>query len=239
MKKICPKCKIEKSFADFDNDKSHSDGKSSYCKPCKKINVAKWQTSHPEQRAKHNETWKNKHPEHRHNYYIQNKDKAKERFNIWRIEHPKVPSERVKQWRIKHPGYTAKSAAIYRVEHPEYYRKYYAQHKEELLVYQSQYQKTDTGKLVMAATRHRRRAVGNISIEELKDIKEKSNGICPYCQHPIIEGHFDHIVPIAKGGKTEYTNMAWVCADCNRKKNAKDLPVFLNTLIPTEIPCNL
>jgi 5-methylcytosine-specific restriction endonuclease McrA len=43
---------------------------------------------------------------------------------------------------------------------------------------------------------------------------------CQYCgtKKPIGELTYDHVVPRSKGGKTEWTNIATCCSDCNRKK---------------------
>src|SRR3990167_8852471 len=46
-------------------------------------------------------------------------------------------------------------------------------------------------------------------------------GQCPYCKGEIaqIGCEFDHIVPLARGGKHVATNLQAVCAVCNRSKN--------------------
>lgn len=43
---------------------------------------------------------------------------------------------------------------------------------------------------------------------------------CQYCARklPISELTYDHVLPRAQGGKTEWENIVAACADCNRKK---------------------
>lgn len=46
---------------------------------------------------------------------------------------------------------------------------------------------------------------------------------CLYCgaKKPIAELTFDHVVPRRLGGRTEWTNIATACQDCNRRKGAR------------------
>lgn len=43
----------------------------------------------------------------------------------------------------------------------------------------------------------------------------------------IAECHFDHIYPVAKGGRSTFENCQLLCADCNLKKNDKELKDFV------------
>lgn len=49
---------------------------------------------------------------------------------------------------------------------------------------------------------------------------------CAYCGRGEPEGvklHIDHIVPVARGGRTELENLVTACATCNIGKSASDL----------------
>ncbi len=49
---------------------------------------------------------------------------------------------------------------------------------------------------------------------------------CAYCGRGESDGaklHLDHIVPVARGGKTEIGNLVTACAECNIGKSASDL----------------
>ena len=49
---------------------------------------------------------------------------------------------------------------------------------------------------------------------------------CAYCGRGEPEGvqlHIDHLVPVARGGKTELDNLVTACATCNIGKSASDL----------------
>ena len=48
----------------------------------------------------------------------------------------------------------------------------------------------------------------------------KNKGICHYCNQPIPPNQLsmDHIVPLARGGKSTKGNIVPACMECNRKK---------------------
>ncbi len=59
-------------------------------------------------------------------------------------------------------------------------------------------------------------------------LQKKMSGICAYCLqkfHPK-ELTMDHIVPLARGGRTTPGNVVAACLFCNKKKGA-DTPVDL------------
>lgn len=64
-----------------------------------------------------------------------------------------------------------------------------------------------------------------IRISPTKAIKiwEDQKGLCKYCNKKLKpeEVTFDHIVPVCKGGKENYSNMAIACFHCNCHKGDK------------------
>ncbi len=51
--------------------------------------------------------------------------------------------------------------------------------------------------------------------------RKRSSGICHYCNNKFVpkELTMDHIIPIARGGKTEKSNVVPCCKECNTKKS--------------------
>ncbi|MBQ4167275.1 MAG: HNH endonuclease [Clostridia bacterium] len=57
-----------------------------------------------------------------------------------------------------------------------------------------------------------------------KEIIERDNYTCQICGKYMPDEvglHIDHIVPIAKGGKTVKSNLQGLCSKCNGKKSSK------------------
>lgn len=71
-----------------------------------------------------------------------------------------------------------------------------------------------------------------VKLEVIKTNLEKYSGkiccdVCGKSLSSIKECHFDHIQPFAKGGKSVYENCQLLCAECNLKKNDKELKDFI------------
>lgn len=67
----------------------------------------------------------------------------------------------------------------------------------------------------------RKRENGGIHTkEEWESIKETYGGICPCC-HEEKELVKDHIVPLAKGGSDDISNIQPLCRSCNAKKHTQ------------------
>jgi len=49
---------------------------------------------------------------------------------------------------------------------------------------------------------------------------------CPYCTRRLEDPHHDHIVPVARGGLSEPTNLVFVCRVCNQSKRDLTLLQF-------------
>lgn len=61
-----------------------------------------------------------------------------------------------------------------------------------------------------------------------KEIFERDNYTCNYCNQVggILE--VDHIIPVSKGGNNEFNNLTTSCRSCNRKKRDKLVDEFIN-----------
>ncbi len=63
------------------------------------------------------------------------------------------------------------------------------------------------------------------------DVMKRDGFKCVLCGVTAKEGaklHVDHILPIAKGGKTELSNLRTLCEDCNLGKSDKYDPNDVN-----------
>jgi 5-methylcytosine-specific restriction endonuclease McrA len=50
--------------------------------------------------------------------------------------------------------------------------------------------------------------------------RKRASGICHYCHHVFLPKDLtmDHVIPLARGGKSEKFNLVPCCKDCNTKK---------------------
>ena len=70
---------------------------------------------------------------------------------------------------------------------------------------------------------------GRVSNKMRFSIYEKDNYRCRNCKRHTDDLEIDHIIPIAKGGKSEYNNLQTLCRRCNKKKSDIIEPVTSNT----------
>jgi CRISPR/Cas system Type II protein with McrA/HNH and RuvC-like nuclease domain len=67
-----------------------------------------------------------------------------------------------------------------------------------------------------------RNAEGTFADSDILEKFKAQNGLCFYCYCSIEDKyHIDHIIPLAKGGNNNSSNIALTCAKCNLTKNAK------------------
>lgn len=79
-------------------------------------------------------------------------------------------------------------------------------------------------KLEQAKEKNRKRVAKHREKQRL--IAANGVSVCQYCGG--VATGFDHIIPIARGGKDIQKNKVPCCIECNRKKNDKPLVEFLN-----------
>ncbi len=89
-----------------------------------------------------------------------------------------------------------------------------------------EYLKTECGiEMYRRQTQKRYALRRSAFVEDIKpkEIYEIQNGVCYICgeQFQFCEMELDHIIPIARGGLHERSNVAMACVHCNRSKGAK------------------
>ncbi len=56
-----------------------------------------------------------------------------------------------------------------------------------------------------------------------RSVEERAAERCEYCRmHQALQGatfHVEHVLPIARSGKTTFANLAWACPGCNLHKS--------------------
>jgi 5-methylcytosine-specific restriction endonuclease McrA len=72
-----------------------------------------------------------------------------------------------------------------------------------------------------------RSAEGTHTLAEVRKMLDDQGGVCAYCECEIGDSYqVDHMVPLSRGGRNDWTNLAVVCEWCNNSKNAKTTEEF-------------
>ncbi len=121
-------------------------------------------------------------------------------------------------------------------------RKYYAEHKESINAKSKAWRAKNRDKRLAAHAK--RRALKKAAAITLKGIqafmtKVLSNptAICYYCEKRLStrDIHFDHIVPLGKGGPHSADNLCVSCEYCNCSKHDKPLSVWIKTRVGQQL----
>lgn len=142
---------------------------------------------------------------------------------------------RNRKWASENKDKIARRQKQYREENSD---KRKAQHKRWWdttgLQWKREYLKKHPGLEVAMA--HKRRALqraATINLSHIQEwmnyVKSKDSAVCYYCQQQIAREqiHFDHIVPLSRGGAHSVENLCVACASCNLSKNSKNVRAWV------------
>lgn len=171
----------------------------------------------------------------------QNKERIKGYRKNWEANN--LEAARAKRNRKSKKYYARKKDRL-----TAYKKAYYLKHRERLLQkskdhhaanrerrnsYIKRWQKANPEKVHYHGNKRRAlelAAQGNlITIQAyVRSVKSRRTAVCYYCGTRFASSkvHFDHIVPLAKGGAHSAENLCVSCPPCNRRKHTKLLPEF-------------
>jgi len=134
--------------------------------------------------------------------------------------------KKVLMWRRTHRERIIALKRIYRSAHKKEERAYRVAHREQFKAYTKAYRKAHPEK--RREIDHRRRARklaahGSWSAKDLLVLRGILGTQClrPDCCTPTDRVAVDHIIPLAKGGSNQPTNLQLLCLRCNARKGVQ------------------
>lgn len=109
----------------------------------------------------------------------------------------------------------------------------YAKNADKIKANVAAYRKANPDKKRHLDNRRRARKAGNGGSHTLAEREAKfaeCGNVCYYCHQPS-KLTVDHVIPLARGGTDDITNIVPACQSCNSKKNAKTADEFINQSI--------
>jgi 5-methylcytosine-specific restriction endonuclease McrA len=143
-------------------------------------------------------------------WYRDNKD----RHRTYSEQYKKDNTDRVKEW-------SRLSSERQRKKHPDNQKRSYK--KWYLKVRNTQSFKAKRGAIFMKYRALKKGA--SVNLKSIKSfmvrVKRNPTFVCYHCQHtfPISALHFDHIIPLSRGGSHSIGNLCTSCRPCNCSKN--------------------
>lgn len=189
--------------------------------------------------------------------YQQNRESVLSRVRAHYRAHKEEKAERVKAYHKKHPDVSRRSWKKHQLLYPERRRSSsrawynrnidaqrirvsnnrkiaYANNPEKILAANRAWASRNKDKIRLRDMRRRALLKGaeiNLKgmIEWMGGIKSKRTFVCYYCdqEHPISMVHFDHIIPLSKGGAHSVENLCASCQPCNCSKQAKQVSAWV------------
>lgn len=121
----------------------------------------------------------------------------------------------------------AKWVASRKLDLSNYNALYYAQNREKRIEEIHEYQRHHPEVKINYRHRYRarkRNAPGSHTYADLEAIFNKQGGDCFYCKKHfsiMSDGHFDHVIPLSRGGSDNPDNIVFTCPPCNWRKHAR------------------
>lgn len=223
--RTCPSCQRElpRTNEFFYRDKQRNDGLSAYCKDCRKRMSREYVTNNPEKVRESSRRTRQKYPD-------------------------RIRARRI-MFRLRRPEYSRERSAKMRQEHPEEYRAYQRQwqnarnranpermrnlsqawrdaNPEKSIEVQRRYAKKHPDKVRSNHAQRRARelnAEGSHAAEDITAQYRRQKGKCYWCGVRIKDNkyHVDHIIPLARGGTNDPSNLVVACPKCNLSKSDK------------------
>lgn len=147
----------------------------------------------------------------------------------------------------KAKAYYAEYYAKRKEEKVAYQKAYYAKHKDEITAYKVVHYAANREQAIArtatwkrdnperVATNHAARRSHEalpkderaVSTEHRKKIKDDR---CYYCEQHTETMHYDHVLPLSRGGTDHYWNIVRACSVCNLRKGSKTDLEYLATM---------
>jgi len=231
--KRCATCGETKDESEFSKNKSRKDGMHSDCKICNAAYHAKHREEIVARKAA---------------YYAEHREEHAERAAAYRAEHREEIAARRATYYANHRNEYADYHQAYYTEHRDqivlrgvrYYTEhrkeislraavYYVEHRDETLARSAAWQKANPGKVRANCHRRRARKAGNGGSHTAEDIQcqgDSQNWKCwwrgPGCAVDCKDDyHVDHLIPLARGGHNNPSNIVIACPKCNLSKQDK------------------
>jgi 5-methylcytosine-specific restriction endonuclease McrA len=170
------------------------------------------------------------------NYRTKHKDRLRERNRLTRLSNPERSRAACRKWQRSHKEQMAQRFAAWekrnRKRRSEYqrlrYKNFTPEQKRRRREVSMAWHRKNPG--YMSASRDKRKRAMDKSGSRVDLItrwvslvRSKPFAICYYCQRvrSSMDVHFDHIIPLAKGGGHNVGNMCVACEGCNCSKGSR------------------
>jgi len=228
----CARCGETKPLDLFPSNKAKPGGRGGYCKACKSAyDIARraadpsvqraWAADYRVRNGEKQRAWAR-------DYYARNGDDIRAYLKEYRATHPglrrtyyiryyhanrAVMIKKSREWQRARPAWRAAVDRRYNARNPEKRKANATRHRRANMI---RYRE-------LASRRRARERAAMIEAIDYNAIYRRDKGICHICSNPVPLSrlHFDHVVPLSKGGAHSMENIKVSHARCNLRKGSK------------------
>lgn len=210
MSKTCTKCGEIKPLDAFYTSTTSKDGKRNVCAECNRLYAREWGRKNSERKKAAMKAWRAANKGHVRTYKALNRERE-------------LDQKRERYWAEPEVA-RAKQRAFYH-QNPEPYRTATADWEKRNPGKVAEHRQTEGYKIRHREWEHRRRAtkrntqVGSVGYESILAEHGMVCHICGGCIETMSDLHFDHVVPLARGGTHTAENIRPSHARCNLAKH--------------------
>jgi 5-methylcytosine-specific restriction endonuclease McrA len=171
------------------------------CAPCARELAKQWRAANPEKKNEQHRRYRKAHPEkrkeHDRHYRDTNRDKVRDAVRQWEKANPDRVKENDRRWREANRDKASKKSIRWALANP--------------------------GKIKAISNNRRTRktqAGGSYTSYEWEALVAHQGGRCLACGKEA-KLTADHVVPVAKGGTSDISNIQGLCQPCNSSKGTK------------------
>ena len=214
--KICSRGRKELPLDMFHKDATKKDGHGTTCKDCRREYNRQWAAENPEKRKEQDKIYRERHPEKINKksakWAKENPEEVKKIQKKWRENNKEAEKIRKKKWVQENPELNAQQTERWRQRYPERVAE----------VNKRTYEKN---KIKFFERNMRRKAMqleAQVGTVNYKEILSRDNYICHICGGVIQPNdvHFDHVIPLARGGPHSMDNIKVAHSFCNLSKGS-------------------
>lgn len=209
LSKSCSKCRNEKSISEFYSNKCAKDGLHNQCKTCSLADQKEAYQKRKEQISVKGKALYASDPE---KFITRSKAWREANYDQWRKQRLEWYAANIEEIRTKREAFYDANIVRLRAR-----GKAFRDANPEKIAAQN------------SRTRKIREAVpGSFTADDVKKLMQLQRGKCPVCKKDIrAKFHVDHVVPIARGGTNDKSNLQLLCPSCNHKKSSIHPIVFM------------
>ena len=214
------------------------------CKSAESERKKRWREANPDHRRKSweankardsekNRIWREANPDYRRRHYEANREKAAEDVRRWREANPEKYRESQRRWREANPEICAENRRRFLEANPDYFQDWRDANPDSLRLWKEANPER-FAELRRLGSDRRRARIRDAFVEDVPrlEIFERDNWECliPGCLYPGVPtspdagwpdplfATIDHVIPLAKGGLHERSNLACAHLRCNTTK---------------------